>query len=135
MTSTFVGMPAFPEAARRALGDAQLRSNLAHATRTIRDKRARVVAEVDDWEALRVAGAAVKEAALRDLATHLETLEASLTRAGATVHWAADAEEACAVVVAVAHRHGAVEVVKVKSWATQEIGLNESLASAGIAAW
>ncbi|HEY0642864.1 MAG TPA: LUD domain-containing protein, partial [Nocardioides sp.] len=128
-------MPAFPTAAREALGDTQLRRNLAHATRTIRDKRARVVAEVEDWEELRVAGAAVKEAALRDLATHLETLEASLTRAGATVHWARDAVEACAIVAAVARDHDAEEVVKVKSMATQEIGLNEALEAEGIAAW
>ena len=57
MSGTFVGMPAFPTAAREALGDTQLRRNLAHATRTIRDKRAAVVAEVEDWEELRVAGA------------------------------------------------------------------------------
>lgn len=135
MTGTFVGMPAFPEAARAALGDTQLRHNLAHATHTIRDKRARVVAEVEEWEALRVAGAAVKEAALRDLATHLEALEARLVEAGATVHWARDAQEACAIVAEVARSHGADEVVKVKSMATQEIGLNEALEAAGIAAW
>lgn len=34
---------AFPAAARAALADPQLRANLARATRTIRDKRARVV--------------------------------------------------------------------------------------------
>ena len=135
MSGTFVGMPAFPAAAREALADTQLRRNLAHATRTIRDKRAAVVAEVEDWEELRVAGAAVKEAALRDLATHLETLEASLVRAGATVHWARDAEEACAIVASVAHAHGVDEVVKVKSMATAEIGLNEALEAEGIAAW
>jgi len=135
MTGTFVGMPAFPIAARTALGDSQLRRNLAHATHTIRDKRARVVAEVEDWEELRLAGAGVKEAALVDLATHLETLEASLTRAGATVHWARDAEEACALVADVVRAHGADEVIKVKSMATQEIGLNEALEAQGIAAW
>ena len=43
MTGTFVGMPAFPTAARAALADTQLRSNLAHATSTIRAKRAAVV--------------------------------------------------------------------------------------------
>ncbi len=59
MTGTFVGMPPFPAAAREALGDTQLRRNLAHATHTIRDKRARVVAEVEDWEELRLAGAGV----------------------------------------------------------------------------
>jgi len=135
MTGTFVGMPPFPQAARVALGDTQLRHNLAHATATIRDKRARVVAEVEQWEELRVAGAAVKEAALRDLATQLERLEASLVARGAVVHWARDAAEACAIVAAVARDHGVDEVVKVKSMVTQEIGLNEALALEGIAAW
>ena len=53
---TFVGMPSFPDAARVALGDAQLRRNLGHATSTIRAKRAAVVAEVPDWEATRQRG-------------------------------------------------------------------------------
>jgi len=135
MTGTFVGMPPFPQAAREALGDTQLRQNLAHATATIRDKRARVVAEVEQWEELRVAGAAVKEAALRDLATQLERLEASLVARGAVVHWARDAAEACAIVATVARDHDVDEVVKVKSMATQEIGLNEALALEGISAW
>jgi L-lactate dehydrogenase complex protein LldF len=128
-------MPAFPSAARAALGDTQLRHNLSHATHTIRDKRARVVAEVEDWEDLRLSGAAVKESALRDLDRHLVDLEAALTANGATVHWARDAAEACAIVAEVTRAHGADEVVKVKSMATQEIGLNEALAEHGIAAW
>ena len=135
MSATFVGMPAFPTAAREALGDTQLRHNLAHATHTIRDKRARVVAEVEDWEDLRLTGAAIKESALRDLDRHLVDIEAALTARGAVVHWARDAAEACAVVAQVAKAHGADEVVKVKSMATQEIGLNEALAEEGIAAW
>ncbi len=138
MTGTFVGMPKFPVAARAALGDSQLRHNLAHATATIRAKRQRVVDEVDascDWEALRLAGAGVKESALRSLGDHLERLEETLTANGATVHWARDAAEANAVVASIARRHGVDEVVKVKSMVTQEIGLNEALAAQGIAAW
>jgi len=135
MTATFVGMPAFPAAARAALADTQLRSNLAHATSTIRAKRASVVAEVDDWEELRLAGAAIKDNALSRLDEHLVALEAALTERGVTVHWARDAAEACEVVASVAHAHGVDEVVKVKSMATQEIGLNEALAEQGIAAW
>jgi L-lactate dehydrogenase complex protein LldF len=135
MTGTFVGMPAFPEAARGALADSQLRRNLAHATGTIRAKRAAVVGEVEEWEALRVAGAAVKDRALLDLDEHLTRLEESLTANGAVVHWASDAAEACAIVARVARDHGADEVVKVKSMATQEIGLNEALAEEGILAW
>jgi L-lactate dehydrogenase complex protein LldF len=135
MSATFVGMPPFPEAARAALGNTQLRQNLAHATGTIRAKRAAVVAEVDDWEELRVAGAEIKDRTLRRLDEHLLQLEAALQARGVTVHWARDAEEACAVVARVAKSHGVDEVVKVKSMATQEINLNEALAAEGIAAW
>ena len=46
------------------------------------------------------------------------------------MHWARDAAEACAIVAEVARAHGVDEVVKVKSMATQEIGLNEALADA-----
>jgi L-lactate dehydrogenase complex protein LldF len=135
MTATFVGMPAFPAAAREALANTQLRTNLAHATGTIRAKRAAVVGEVADWEELRLAGAAIKDNTLRHLDEHLIALEEALTSRGVTVHWARDAAEACEVVAEVARRHGLDEVVKVKSMATQEIGLNEALDAAGIAAW
>jgi len=135
MTSTFVGMPAFPAAARSALADSQLRQNLAHATATIRAKRADVVGEVADWEELRLAGAAVKDNTLARLDEHLLRLEQALTDRGVVVHWARDAAEACTLVADVAKRHGIDEVVKVKSMATQEIGLNEVLAEHGIAAW
>jgi L-lactate dehydrogenase complex protein LldF len=135
MTATFVGMPAFPDAARRALADTQLRQNLAHATTTIRAKRAGVVGELDDWEELRLAGAAIKDNALHRLDEHLEQLERALEERGAVVHWARDAAEACAIVADIAAGHGIDELVKVKSMATQEIGLNEVLAERGIAAW
>ena len=54
----------FPAAARRSLAETQLRAKLARATTTIRDKRARVVGELADWEELRAAGAAIKDGAL-----------------------------------------------------------------------
>ena len=135
MTDTFVGMPAFPEAARAALADTQLRANLAHATATIRAKRAAVVAEVDDWEELRTTGAAIKDNTLLHLDEHLLELEAALAARHATVHWARDGDEACAIVARIAEDHHVDEVVKVKSMVTQEIGLNEALAARGISAW
>jgi L-lactate dehydrogenase complex protein LldF len=128
-------MPAFPAAARAALADSQLRANLAHATGTIRGKRLRVVGEVEDWEELRLAGAAIKDNTLRHLDQHLLTLESALTARGATVHWARDADEACRIVAQVAKDNAVDEVVKVKSMATQEIALNEALAAEGVAAW
>ena len=124
----------FPAAARVALGDAQLRRNLGRATATIRDKRARVVGELPDWEPLRDAGAAIKARALATLPEQLERLEAAVVAAGGVVHWARDAAEANAVVAGIAREHGVAELVKVKSIATDEIGLNDALARAGVTA-
>jgi L-lactate dehydrogenase complex protein LldF len=128
------GTESFPAAAHRALADTQLRQNLGDATRTIRAKRAGVVAEVDDWEELRRAGECVKADVMARLPELLEQLEASVTARGGVVHWARDAEEANRIVVDLVRETGADEVVKVKSMATQETGLNEALGAAGIAA-
>ena len=134
-TTTLLGMPAFPRNAKAALRDEQLRGNLRHATRTIRAKRVERVTEVPEWEDLRLAAEAIKNRTLTHLDTYLTQLEASLQRAGATVHWARDADEANRIVIDLVRETGSDEVVKVKSMATQEIGLNEALEDAGIAAW
>jgi L-lactate dehydrogenase complex protein LldF len=122
----------FPEAARTALANGQLRRNLGEATRAIRAKRARVVAEVPDWEALRDAGSALKADVLANLDRYLLEFEERVTAAGGQVHWARDATEANAVVLDVARAHGVDEVVKVKSLTTDEIGLNDALAAGGV---
>ena len=146
--STFLGMPTaprgvghlrgsepFPVAARRALGNSQLRRNLGKATTTIRAKRAAVVAELPDWEDLREAGQAIKAHTMRHLDHYLAELESQVTARGGTVHWARDAIEANRIVVDLVKGTGAAEVVKVKSIVTDEIGLNDALADAGIRAY
>ncbi|MGM1058611.1 lactate utilization protein B [Saccharothrix sp. Mg75] len=138
---TFLGMPAgrgnlsgapFPGAARTALGDAQLRRNLAKATTTIRAKRAGVVAELPDWAELRAAGAAIKDDVLANLDEYLVRFEEALTARGTTVHWARDADEANRIVTDLVLATGTSEVIKVKSMATAEIGLNEALEAVGV---
>ncbi|MFJ8078423.1 lactate utilization protein B [Streptomyces sp. NPDC096176] len=135
MSGAFLGMPSFPEAAGKAVGNPTLRANLRHATHTIRDKRAKAVAELDDWDRLREAGKRIKDHTLRHLDRHLVQLESAVTEAGGTVHWAADATEANRIVADLVKATGEREVVKVKSMATQEIGLNEALETEGIAAY
>ncbi|MFF2095869.1 LutB/LldF family L-lactate oxidation iron-sulfur protein [Streptomyces sp. NPDC058202] len=135
MSGTFVGMPAFPVAAHEAVHDSTLRGNLRHATHTIRAKREKAVAEVSDWAALREAGKQIKDHTLRHLDRYLVQLEEAVTAAGGVVHWAADADEANRIVTALVRMTGETEVVKVKSMATQEIGLNEALEAAGIHAY
>ena len=124
----------FPAAAHAALGNSQLRRNLGKATSTIRAKRGAVVSELPDWEELRAAGEAIKDATLHRLADHLTSLESAVSDHGGVVHWARDGEEACSIVASIARSHGIDEVMKVKSIVTDEISLNERLSAAGIKA-
>ena len=144
MSAVFLGLPTasssshlhgsetFPQAAARAVRDVQLRRNLGRATATIRDKRAAVVDELTDWNELRDAAAAIKDDVLAHLDTYLVELEEQVTRRAGSVHWARNGDEANDIVTRLVQQAGAREVVKVKSMATQEIGLNEALSAAGI---
>lgn len=124
----------FPAAAAAELEKEQLRRNLARATTTIRARRAAAVALVDDWEELRTRGAAIKDYTLANLDQLLVQLEASVRERGGTVHWARDAVEANAIVTELVRATGSSRVIKMKSIATDEIGLNDALAAAGIEA-
>ena len=129
------GRRSFPAAAREAVSNAQLRRNVGAATATIQAKRAEVVDELPDWAELRAAGAAIKDDVLAHLDQYLVQLETQVTARGGTVHWARDAVEANRIAVDLVRRASASEVVKVKSMATQEIGLNDALSGAGITPW
>jgi L-lactate dehydrogenase complex protein LldF len=126
--------PPFPENARRAVNDAQLRRNIRKATTTIRTRRASVVDETPDWQELRAAGAAIKDEVLLHLDRYLEQFEAAATSRGAHVYWARDADEANAIVASLVKATGETEVIKVKSMVSEEIGLNAALAKDGITA-
>lgn len=125
---------AFPDAAKEQMENAQMRENIRHATHSIRSKRNDVVAELPDWEELRNAGSAIKEGVMARLPELLERFEREFTARGGVVHWARDADEANAIVEKLVRETGESEVLKVKSMATQEIGLNEHLEAAGIRA-
>ncbi|NLE78438.1 MAG: iron-sulfur cluster-binding protein [Rhodococcus sp.] len=126
------GTETFPAAAHHELANGQLRRNLGKATHTIREKRLHVTGELPDWEQLRDTGSAVKTDAMNRLPELLEQLEAAVTARGGIVHWAADAHEANEIVTRLVRETGSEEVIKVKSMATQEIGLNEHLEEQGI---
>jgi L-lactate dehydrogenase complex protein LldF len=124
--------PTFEESAKTSLADTQLRHNIGKATRSIREKRATSVEELPDWQELREAGRALKERTMRHLDEYLLQLEESVTRAGGRVHWARNAREANELVADIAKSHGAREIVKVKSIATEETKLNEFLKKEGM---
>ena len=146
----------FPILAKTLLEDTQLRKNVRHATDVIQAKRNMVVAESLDWQALRDAGSALRQHAMRHLGFYLQQFEENFTRAGGVIHWARDAEEARGIVVSLAEdaiargdtspriagqasidgeasgRRMRGEVIKIKSMTTEEIQLNKALEAAGI---
>ncbi|HUA97323.1 MAG TPA: lactate utilization protein B [Terracidiphilus sp.] len=124
--------PPFPQAALPVLRNPQLRKNVTHAIDVIQGKRARLVAEKDDWQALRAAGAAMKDHVLENLGAYLEEFEAKCTAAGGQVHWAADAGEARAIILDILRAEQAREVIKIKTMTSAEIQLNPFLEAAGV---
>src|SRR5512143_891240 len=86
--------------------------------------RALRVAELPQWEQLRQAASDIRLHCLTNMDYYLEKLEAKVTEAGGSVHWARDAEEARRIVLDIARQHDVKLAVKVKSMATEEIGLN-----------
>jgi L-lactate dehydrogenase complex protein LldF len=124
--------PTFPMAARSLMGDTQLRKNVRHATDVIQAKRAKVVAEMTDWQALRESGKRLREHTMRHLDLYLEQFERNCTAAGGVVHWARDAAEARRIVIDLVKATGHTEVIKIKSMTTEEIQLNVALEAEGI---
>lgn len=122
----------FPKYAKEELKNKQLRSNLRFVTHAIRNKRARVTAELPDWQELRNTGEGVKNYVLANLPELLEQFERNFTAAGGHVHWARNATEANQIALDLIREQGVDEIIKIKSMATAETGLNEFLEENGI---
>ncbi len=122
----------FDRHARAALADGQLRGALRQATTLFGERRQAALATAPDWEGARDRARAIKDETLLHLDRYLEEFSANAERAGARVHWARDAAEACEVIGRIAEQRGARTVVKSKSMASEEIHLNAALTARGI---
>lgn len=114
--------------------DAQLRLNVARATRTSLVKREVVVADYEDWEDMRSAAHDIKQHVLAHADEYLKQFEQHATAAGAKLHYATGAEEAARLVCEIAARHGRRVAVKSKSMTGEEIDLTHALERAGLEA-
>ena len=122
----------FPKYAKEELKNEQLRANLRFVTHAIRNKRAKVTGELPDWQELRNTGESVKNYVLANLPELLEQFERNFTAAGGHVHWARNATEANQIALDLIREQGVDEIIKIKSMATAETGLNEFLEENGI---
>ena len=109
-------------------------SAVQQATNRFVDGRAARVAELPQWEELRQIGSDIRLQTIENMDVYLTRLEEKVTSAGGYVHWAQTAEEANRIVLQISKEHNVKTAVKSKSMATEEIGLNHALETAGIEA-
>jgi L-lactate dehydrogenase complex protein LldF len=123
---------AFKANARAAVKDPQLKRALAHVKIGFIGKRAKAVARLPEFDALRDAARDIKVHTLDHLDLYLERYEARVTAQGGQVHWCPSAADARAAILDICRRVGAKTVTKGKSMISEEIGLNAHLEANGI---
>ncbi|MEJ7584392.1 MAG: LUD domain-containing protein, partial [Acidimicrobiales bacterium] len=111
-----------------AVADPVLRARTARAVDRFARHRVAGLAELDDADGLRTAARAAKASVLADLPAVLERMADAVLARGGRVCWAHTAADANAYIARVA---AGGSVVKSKSMATEETGLNEALEQAG----
>jgi L-lactate dehydrogenase complex protein LldF len=115
-----------------ALGRERARANIRRAMDGLVAKRLKAFPDAEELERLRDQGRVIRAHAVARLPELLEELEASCARNGMQVHWAETGEEANGIVLDILRRAGASALLKGKSMVSEEMGLNEHLAAAGI---
>jgi L-lactate dehydrogenase complex protein LldF len=125
-------MNGFGQRVEEALADPVLKIAVERTAGTAEAKRAIAVDAFPDFEAARTRAAAIKDHVVANLGHYLRQFEANAQAAGAIVHWARTAEEACEIVIGICRKAGARSVARSKSMLGEEIGLPHALAEAGI---
>jgi L-lactate dehydrogenase complex protein LldF len=122
----------FKERAHVKLNDALLQHNLKKMQGKFVGRRAAAIVELDDFEATRDAGMAIRDRALENLDTWLSMFEENAKKRGATVLWAETPADVNALVVEIGRRHGVRKIVKSKSMVSEESGLDHAIEAAGM---
>lgn len=123
---------AWPERRDAALANTTMRATMGVVTRRFHVNRQKVYAGFPAGEAARQRAVADKRAAIRQNEDLIEAFSQAVRDNGGEVHRAASAEDAVAMVTAIAQAANVRRAVKTKSMTTEEIELNKGLAAAGI---
>ena len=123
---------AFKSNAASALADTELQRALRNAGGGFVAKRARARDALPEFDQLCAAAKDIKNHTLAHLDLYLEAYEKKVIEAGGIVHWAANAQEACAIVLSICRDAGAARVTKGKSMVAEEIALNAALEAEGL---
>jgi L-lactate dehydrogenase complex protein LldF len=121
----------FRQTARVKLADPRLQAALKKLQSNFVKGRADRIAELDNFEDIRDAAAAIRDRALAHLDVYLEVFEKNATARGAVVHWAETTADVNRIMCEIAAHHGVRRIAKSKSMVTEECGLNDALEAAG----
>lgn len=96
--------------------------------------RAKAVDEFgrEEFEALRGAGASIRDRVLANLDTWIEQFERRASERGTKVLYAESAAAVRELVLELCKKHGVRKAIKSKSMVSEEVGLNEALEGAGV---
>ncbi len=114
------------------LADVKLQAALRKLQSNFVKGRAERVLELDNFEEIRTAAAAIRDRALNNLDAYLEAFERNAQARGAVVHWAETAADVNRIVCELAAEYQVRKVVKSKSMVSEECNLNDALEAAGI---
>ncbi|MGN0221827.1 MAG: lactate utilization protein B [Prevotella sp.] len=99
---------------------------------SVRTKRDIQAKGLDEWEQLRETASNIKKHTITHLDEYLEQFANNAEKNGVIVHWAKDAAEFNATVLAILREHGVTKMVKSKSMLTEECEMNPYLERHGI---
>lgn len=117
------------------LNDTQMRENLNSAMHTLQTNRANLIEKrFIDWQGLRQKGKNVKNYALSTLNERLLEFEKNAIKNGFIVHWASSGDEVCEIIYKLMIEKNIKKILKGKSMASEEIGLNHYLKEKGLIA-
>jgi L-lactate dehydrogenase complex protein LldF len=122
----------FAANARLALRDRALQEALRQASGGFQQKRAKAIAALPEFFALKAHLKHVKQHCLDNLDEALLCFEAQAQKSGSRVFWASDAKAANEIIVALCQAKGGRHIVKAKSMLAEEIGLQSALKAAGL---
>ena len=117
------------------LADTQMRENVSSAMHTLQNNRGKVIeSKFEDWQGLRAKAKQAKNNALMNLPERLLEFEKNATKNGMQVHWADSDTDACEIIYQLMLEKNISKILKGKSMASEEVGLNHYLESKGLQA-
>lgn len=126
------GKASFKERVAGSVRDEGLHRALRHATGRFGAKRLEMLATLPDADEARDRARAIRRHTIANLDRYIEQFVASVERTGGFVHWAPSGDDANRIIVELARSRGVEMIVKSKSMISEETGLNDALAAAGV---